>query len=154
MGESVQIGYCGVCCSHCGMLLRIPKMAKEFKRYVQAYRYGEWIEHVTRDFEFPNFMKGLEWFAKSTCKGCIQGGGMPMCEVRNCCKERKLRNCYFCEHFAKCTKLGYQKETYNIQENHERIEQVGYEEWLREQEKKLMRNFDNIHFLEKRRETK
>jgi hypothetical protein len=125
-------------------------MAEELKRFIHAYKYGEWVGHVTQEFEFENFMKGLNWFAKSNCSGCIQGGGMPTCEVRNCCKEKGFNNCYFCNDFLKCEKLGYQRETYKINENHERIKQVGYENWLKEQEKKSEANFDNIWFLEKR----
>jgi hypothetical protein len=95
-------------------------------------------------------MKGLSWFANSGCNGCIKGGGMPTCEARNCCKEKGLNNCYFCNEFLKCKKLDYQRETYKINENHERIKQVGYENWLKEQEKKSEANFDNIRFLEKK----
>ncbi|MEM2598916.1 MAG: DUF3795 domain-containing protein [Thermoproteota archaeon] len=71
-------------------------------------------------------MKGLDWFANSGCPGCLKGGGMPRCEVRACCLQRGLKNCYFCGEFSGCEKLGYQKET---------------EE-----------NYDNIQYLEKRKE--
>jgi hypothetical protein len=81
------------------MQKRIPNIAKELKRFIQAYRYGEWIGYVTKDFEFENFMKGLNWFANSGCVGCLQGGGMPKCDVRNCCKEKGLKNCYFWQKF-------------------------------------------------------
>lgn len=144
------IGYCGVCCSHCGMQTRIPKMAKEFRRFVEAYRYGEWIGYVTQEFTFENFMKGLQWFANSGCRGCLLGGGMPTCEVRNCCKEKSFKNCYFCENFPKCEKLAYQRETYKIDENYEKIKRLEYENWLKEQEEKQKANFDNIWFLEKK----
>lgn len=147
--KSTQIGYCGVCCSHCGMQTRIPKMAEELNRFVAAYRYSEWIAYVTRDFEYGNFIRGLEWFVNSTCKGCSQGGGMPNCDARNCCKEKGLKNCYFCDDSLNCQKLTYQKGTYNIEDNYKRIKQIGYEEWLKEQEKKMTEGFDNIHFLEK-----
>jgi len=93
-------------------------------------------------------MKGLAWFASSGCAGCLQGGGMPNCEVRNCCREKSLKNCYFCKDFVKCEKLGYQKETYEIDENYRRIKKIGYENWLKEQEEKMRQDFDNIHFLE------
>jgi hypothetical protein len=146
----VEIGYCGVCCGHCAMQTRISKMAEELKRFVKAYAYGEWIAYVSQDFEFDNFMKGLGWFTKSGCKGCLKGGGMPNCEVRNCCKEKGLENCYFCKDFTKCEKLSYQKKTYMVGENYARIKQIGYENWLKKQEQKLKRNFDNIHFLEKK----
>jgi len=75
---------------------------------------------------------------------------MPNCEVRNCCKGKGFDNCYFCEDFPKCTKLAYQKATYKIEENHKRIRQIGYEQWLKEQKLKSKENFDNIHFLEKK----
>ena len=151
MNKSVLISYCGVCCSHCGMQLHIPKMAEELKRFVEAYGYGEWIEHITQDFDFENFMKGLAWFSNSSCSGCLQGGGMPNCEVKNCCIEKSLKNCYFCKDFLNCEKLSYQKETYKIDENHRRIKQIGYENWLEEQEEKRRQNFDNVYFLKNRK---
>jgi hypothetical protein len=132
------------------MQARVPKMAKELKRFVQAYKYGEWIAYITREFEFENFMKGLKWFANSGCIGCLQGGGMPKCEVRSCCKAKGLKNCYFCKDFLICEKLAYQRETYSIDENFARIKQIGYEGWLKEQEEKLKADFDNICFLEKK----
>jgi len=148
---SVVISYCGVCCNHCGMQTRIPKMAEELSRFIRAYRYGDWIGFITREFEFENFIKGLSWFANSSCSRCLKGGGMPNCETRKCCKEKGLNNCYFCDDFSKCKKLDYQREMYKINENYGRIKQVGYENWLKEQEKKSEANFDNIWFLEKKR---
>lgn len=123
-------------------------MANELKRFIKAYRYEDWIEHVTDDFEYRNFMKGLEWFSNSKCKGCLEGGGMPACEVRNCCEQKGLKNCYFCNEFSKCERLAYQKQTYRIGESYRRTKQVGYENWLKGQEKKTRRDFDNIYFLE------
>jgi hypothetical protein len=148
--EKVQVSYCGVCCSHCGMQKRIPIMASELGRFIQAYRYGDWIEHMTQEFKFEIFMKGLSWFANSSCNGCLHGGGMPTCEVRNCCIEKGLKNCYFCGDFLKCEKLDYQKETYEVDKSYSRIKQIGYENWLREQEEKTGADFDNICFLEKK----
>ena len=149
MSKDVIISYCGVCCNHCSMQTRISTMAEELKRFIHAYRYGEWIGYVTQDFAFENFMKGLNWFANSSCSGCLQGGGMPTCEIRNCCKEKDLKNCYFCENFLKCNRLEYQRQTYGINENYARIKEIGYENWLKEQEEKAKKNFDNIYFLEK-----
>ena len=50
----------------------------------------------------------------------------------------------------KCAKLAYQKETYKIEENYVRIKQIGYKQWLKEQESKSKENFDNIQYLEKK----
>jgi len=125
-------------------------MAEELKRFIQAYKYRDWIKHITQDFEFGNFMKGLNWFANSGCNGCLQDGGMPNCEVRTCCKEKDLRNCYSCRDFEECEKLGYQKATYKINDSYIRINQIGYKNWLKEQKEKASKGFDNIHFLEKK----
>lgn len=108
---------------------------------------------LTQDFEFQNFMKGLEWFANSGCIGCLRGGGMPNCEVRNCCTGKGLKNCYSCKDFVDCKKLSYQKETYKVDESYGRIKRIGYEKWLKEQEEKLKEDFDNIYFLEKFRKS-
>jgi hypothetical protein len=133
------------------MHLRIPEMAKELKRFVEAYGYGEWIHNVTRDFDFEQLMKGLNWFTNSSCAGCLKEGGMPHCEVRSCCLAKKLKNCYFCPGFSQCGKLKYQKEMYDVERHFERIEQIGYEDWLKEQGKKIDQNFDNIQYLERKR---
>ena len=147
---NLTIGYCGVCCNHCGMLSNIPKMAEELKRFIQAYKYGDWIPHITRDFEFVNFIKGLNWFANSCCNGCLQDGGMPNCEVRTCCKEKGLINCYSCRDFEECEKLDYQKATYKINDSYTRINQIGYKNWLKEQKEKASKGFDNIHIIEQK----
>jgi hypothetical protein len=75
---------------------------------------------------------------------------MPNCEVRTCCREKGLRNCYFCQNFEKCKKLGYQKTTYKIKDNYARIKRIGYQNWLKEQDEKARKGFDNIHFLEQK----
>jgi hypothetical protein len=151
LSEEVIVGYCGVCCNHCGMHSRIPKMAMEFKRFIDAYRYREWISNITQDFDFQQLMKGLNWFTNSSCPGCLKGGGMPRCDVRTCCLQRKFENCYFCAEVSRCEKLSYQKETYHVEKHYERIKQIGYENWAREQQKKIEENFDNIEYLEKRK---
>ncbi len=150
MSDDIVIGYCGVCCNHCGMQTRIPEMARKLKRFIDAYGYGVWINNITQEFDFNNMMKALDWFAQSTCSNCLKGGGMPHCEVRICCSKKKLKNCYFCEEFSRCEKLGYQKGTYQIGGHHERIKQIGYEHWLNEQESRIKENFDNIEYLERR----
>ena len=151
MNENLVISYCGVCCNHCGMRTSIPKMASELKRFIDAYGYAEWIGFITQDFDFNSLMKGLNWFSNSVCPTCQKGGGMPRCEIRTCCSQKKLQNCYFCPEFPTCPKLSYQKATYQVDKHFERIAQIGYENWLKEQEDKVKKAFDNIEYLEKRK---
>ncbi len=144
----VTIAYCGVCCDHCAMRERVPKMAKDLKRFIDAYGYEQWIHNVTNEFDFDNLMKGLGWFMSSGCRGCPSGGGMPHCEVRECCSGLGKDNCYSCADFPSCQKLIYQKQTYIIDDNHARIMETGYAKWLREQSRKSRKGFDNIEYLE------
>ncbi|UCD96691.1 MAG: DUF3795 domain-containing protein [Candidatus Bathyarchaeota archaeon] len=146
----VEIGYCGVSCDHCGMRTRIPEIAGNLKRFIDAYGYAEWVSNITQDFSFDELMRGLNWFITSGCPGCLKGGGMPRCEVRACCQRKRLENCYFCEDFSSCDKLSYQKETYNIEENYDNIKRTSYASWLKKEEKKTDENFDNIEYLERR----
>jgi hypothetical protein len=147
--ESFEIAHCGVCCQYCGMRERIPAMATEMKRFVDAYGYSEWIANVNSGFEFQNFIAGLKWFASSDCVGCLRGGGMPKCPIRSCCSEKKLQNCYSCSQFTSCEKNLYQKETYGIVEHHMEISRRGYHKWLAEQKRKAKDGFDNIAYLER-----
>jgi hypothetical protein len=80
--EPFEIAYCGVCCKHCGMRGRIPRMAGEMKRFVDAYAYSDWIGNVSSGFDSRDFETGLRWFASSGCRGCLGGGGMPGCSIR------------------------------------------------------------------------
>lgn len=122
-------------------------MVRELKRFIEAYKYGEWVPNITQDFDFDNFIKGLNWFGTSDCPGCLKGGGIPRCDVRICCLRRKLKNCYFCVEFLDCKKLSYQKETYLIEEHYKRISKVGYKNWVKELKMKK-ENYDNIGYLE------
>jgi hypothetical protein len=149
--DSFEIGYCGVCCEHCGMRERIPKMAIELKTFVDAYGYSEWIENVNSGFDFQSFIAGLKWFASSNCVGCSKGGGMPKCSIRDCCSEKNLRNCYFCPRFVSCGKNQYQKLTYRIGDHYAQIARIGYGKWLAEQKRRDKSGFDNIEYLEKKK---
>ena len=146
--DGVTIAYCGICCEHCGMRERIPRMAFELRRFVDAYGYSQWIRNVTSDFDFDNFFAGLKWFARSGCVGCLRGGGMPNCEVRDCCSHKDLQNCYSCEEFASCDKTHYQKQTYRISDRYAQIVRIGYANWVQEQKRKTKSGFDNIEYLE------
>ena len=151
MSSDVKIGYCGVCCDHCAMQTRIPDMAKNLKRFIDAYGYVEWIHNITQAFNIDDLLKGLTWFSTSHCLGCLRDGGMPQCDVRACCQSKNLNNCYFCNDFPSCEKLSYQKNTYKVDKDYANIQHIGYTNWLKTQAKKTTKNFDNINYLEERR---
>ena len=71
-------------------------------------------------------------------------------KLKTCCREKGLGNCYFCQDFEKCERLGYQKATYKINDHYVRINRISYQNWLKEQNGKARKGFDNVHFLEQK----
>jgi len=65
-------------------------------------------------------------------------------------REKEIEKLLLLSRIFKVKKLSYQKETYQVEKHFEKIRQIGYEDWLREQEKKIKENFDYIEYLEKR----
>lgn len=104
--------YCGSFCGECGILKgRIYAMvAQDFKEIIEAADYSDWLpKFVKLDFDFEEFLKGVEYFSKedSGCycqEPCKEGGGAP-CKIRPCAKEKGIEICYECEEFP-CEKLS------------------------------------------------
>ena len=85
-------------------------------------------------------------FQRRTCKGCRSGKGeclkyRGICKIFECClNEKKLDFCYQCNQFP-CkkfkdffeTKEWYEEVTNNLK----RIEKIGLDKWLKEQEKRV-----------------
>ncbi|MCK4251669.1 DUF3795 domain-containing protein [candidate division WOR-3 bacterium] len=106
------INYCGGFCGQCGMYKgRIyAKVAQEFLEIVKA-GYSDWLpKFVKLDFNFNEFLKGVEYFSKKETgpycqKPCKEGGGAP-CKIRPCAKERGIEICFECKEFP-CEKFSW-----------------------------------------------
>ncbi|UCH72194.1 MAG: DUF3795 domain-containing protein, partial [Thermoplasmatales archaeon] len=90
---------------------------------------------VKPDFDFNEFLKGLEYFSKEDSgaycqESCKKGGGVS-CKNRLCVRERGLEICYGCkdfpcEHFSETIDKSPEKL-----KDYERFNKLGFEEWLR-----------------------
>ena len=143
----------GVCGDYCGQCPngngRVRFAAGELKRLVDTVRY-EWVEDAVKSFSFSEFRKGLEWFSQAQCRGCLAGDGAP-CENRGCASEKGLRSCLLCEAYLECPKTAYQREWYPfVTENYERVKQVGFEVYLREEKERARAGVDLMGHLERR----
>jgi len=135
------IGYCGIFCGSCGMYRgRIyAKLAQEFLEVINAAGYPDELtinkKGVKPDFDFNEFLKGLEYFSKKESAAycqepCIKGGGVP-CKYRICVRERKLKICYECKDFP-CEHFSWTlEENPEKQKDYERFKKLGFEGWLR-----------------------
>jgi len=124
-------------------------MAGELKRLIDTTRY-DWMESVIKSFKFSEFRKGLEWFSQTQCPMCMNGGGAP-CENRKCAAGKGLQSCLLCGVYLTCKNTVYQRETYPfVIENYNRVEEVGFERHLEEEEERAKAGVDLMGHLERR----
>ncbi|MDH5684027.1 MAG: DUF3795 domain-containing protein [candidate division WOR-3 bacterium] len=133
-----MVGYCGAFCGDCGMYKgRIYAMvAQELLEIIKSAGYSDWLpKAVQLDFNYDDFIKGLEYFSQenSSCycqEPCKQGGGAP-CKIKSCAKERGIEICYECKDFA-CEHFSWLLEKYpNKLLDYEQFEKLGFEGWLK-----------------------
>jgi hypothetical protein len=96
-----QIGFCGIWCGSCivgnGAL---QELTRRYKELIAAYGLDEW---GPKDFDYKEFLKGLESIEKAPlCSGCQKGGGRENCEMRSCAQSRKISGCRTCTELVDC----------------------------------------------------
>ena len=96
-----QVGFCGIWCGSCivgnGTL---RGLTRKYKELVTLYGLEEW---VPKDFDYKEFLKGLESIEKAPlCSGCRKGGGRENCEMRSCAQSRRISGCHACTEPADC----------------------------------------------------
>lgn len=97
-------------------------------------------------FDFAEFKAGVEWFTKTSCPGCREGGGMPLCPVRMCVLAKKISGCWACEEMDGCRTLVKFEERagYQVMETLKDIKKSGEEAYAKKMKKKETAGFDNV----------
>lgn len=91
-----MVGYCGIICSDCPVLVATQKDDdSERKRVAELFtrQYGK--EYKSEDIN---------------CDGCLSDGSRifsycGICEIRKCGREKKVKNCGFCADYP-CERLS------------------------------------------------
>ena len=97
-----------------------------------AHGFRHWMPDAAKEFDYHEFRKGLEFFARDdswlVCQTCCKGGdgGPPHC-VRECCKEHEADVCFECAEFP-CEKV---KDDDEMMQRARAYRELGREEWLR-----------------------
>ena len=148
--KDYNYGICGVYCGQCPSGNgRVRFMAGELKRLVDTTRY-EWSENEVNLFQFKEFRKGLEWFSSSQCPMCLNIEN-PWCKNRECASEKGIKSCLLCSDFLSCQDTDYQREWYPfVVDNYNRVREIGFEEYLKEEEEKARAGVDLMSHLERR----
>jgi len=135
------IGYSGIYCGVCGMYRgRIyAKIAQDFLEVLKAAGYPDELminpKGVRPDFDFNEFLKGVEYFSKEDSgaycqESCRHDGGVP-CKNRLCARERGFEICFECKDFP-CEHFSGTLEKYPEKlKNYERFKKFGFEGWVR-----------------------
>jgi hypothetical protein len=90
------VGYCGIICSDCPVLVATQKNSDvERKRVADLFTVQYGREYKLEDIN---------------CDGCLGDSSRVfkycnVCEIRQCGKERKVKNCGFCSEYP-CEKLS------------------------------------------------
>ena len=137
MSLNQKLGKCGVFCAQCSSFTgEMTELASKIK--VWTVRDYSWLKDSDEDFDFDNFLKGLDWFIDSTCPGC-RNVKESWCDVKKCEKIQQgtIDNCLVCEDFASCKFTDYQKNRYSyLFEHRDYIKKEGFEKYLEREEKK------------------
>jgi len=141
MGEYDLVAPCGDYCGGCGQYNGlISETAKQMREFADLYGFEFRSEG---EFDFQQFVKGLEWFIENArCPGCRQGGGPPQCEAKGCCLEKGLRICFECEEFP-CPKIEIVADP-DTMDRYKRFKEIGFEKWVEEQAQKAKEGYE-IH---------
>jgi hypothetical protein len=127
----------------------VKVIAGELKRLVDTVRY-DWVGSAVKSFDFAEFRKGLEWFADAQCPMCLNGGGAP-CENKKCAPSKKLASCLLCDDYLACKHTDYHREWYPfVVDNYNRVSQVGFQEYLDEEQERAKAGVDLMGHLERR----
>jgi len=98
---------------------------------------------------YPQFEDVLQSLMKmfGECPSCLEGGGPPVCVIRNCCKENGFSTCAECDKMP-CDKLQPQVQGYrgHLAMLH-RIKEIGKDKWAKEMKRKVKEGFSYIEVM-------
>jgi len=109
------ITYCGLYCGDCYRYQgRIADLARDLRKVLRQYKFDRTAEKLSTSAFFaayknyPQCYDVLGEMVKLRCKrGCREGGGIPVCKIRDCCRKKGIEGCWECDEFENCMKLDF-----------------------------------------------
>jgi Protein of unknown function (DUF3795) len=138
MSEQLEfVTYCGLHCNLCAERSRIPACAAALQQAMAEEGWPFWGPSIP---DFARFWRFLDRLARDGgCPGCRAGGGFPACQIRICARERGVELCSHCPDFP-CDHVQALAARYpTLTADNRRLQAVGLERWLEEQEERARR---------------
>ena len=136
-----EVAFCGLYCGLCASRRRIPQQAARLRETLRKEGYDQGYFDIPCLTEvFATFWKGLNCLADSPCPGCRGGGGNPDCAVRACAQEHAVTICPLCADYP-CQRLGMLHHYPLLLPDGYRLQKVGLERWVSEQEARAAAGF-------------
>ena len=119
MPDASQVAYCGLFCGDC--IIRREKIGErsdDLLRVIGAVEFQKvcaGLPLIAADAfkalsKIDECRAVLDAMSQLDCKRtCRQGGGSARCEIRKCCKQKKLTGCWECAAFESCAILDWLK---------------------------------------------
>jgi len=136
-----EVTYCGLYCGLCASRRRIPQQAATLRETLckEGYDRG-YFDIPGLEAGFAAFWEGLNRLADAPCPGCRAGGGNPGCAIRACAQERGVTACPLCADYP-CRRLEVLRNYPLLLADGHRLQQVGLEQWIAEQEARAATGF-------------
>ena len=141
MDKVQEVAFCGLYCGLCASQRRIPQQAATLRQtlcqegYDRGYFTIPGLETI-----FAAFWEGLNRLADEPCLGCQAGWGNPDCAIRDCAQKRGVVACPTCRDYP-CEKLNVLRHYPLHAVDSRRMQAVGVERWISEQEERARHGF-------------
>ncbi len=136
-----DVSFCGLYCGLCASRRRIPRLATDLREALRREGYDlGYFDIPALDQVFAAFWEGLNRLADTPCPGCRGGGGDPGCPVRTCARQQRVDVCPQCAHYP-CARLEVLASYPLLLADGRRLQQVGLERWIAEQEARAATGF-------------
>jgi hypothetical protein len=140
MADLELVTYCGLYCGLCAQRGRIPRQASTLREAMRREGYEYWATELPAFQEFWKFLDTL-CDPDASCPGCRQGGGPPFCTIRKCARERGIEVCVQCDEYPCRRVLGIAKGYPTLISDGQRMQEIGIEAWIEEQEERARTGF-------------
>jgi len=140
MADLEQVTYCGLYCGLCSQRNRIPRLAGGLRESMHKEGWDQWGNGIPGFEGFWSFLNNLA-DSESRCS-CRSGQcGPPFCAIRKCAPEKGVEACPFCDEYPCDRILGLAKGYVTMLGDGKRMNQIGLDAWIEEQEERRKTGF-------------